>query len=122
MSLKQSAINFLDKVVEGKIEEAFEKYVDASFVHHNAFFKGDRASLITAMKEEDQMNPQKEIRTIHALQDGNMVCVFSHVKQNPSDRGWAVSHLFRFNNEKIAEMWDVGMEVPEEEINENGVF
>lgn len=34
----------------------------------------------------------------------------------------AVVHLFRFENGRIAEFWDVGQAVPENPVNEHGMF
>jgi len=51
-----------------------------------------------------------------------MVAVFSHVKHRQEDAGFAVVHICRFELDKIVEMWDVGMQIPENLPNENGVF
>ena len=57
-----------------------------------------------------------------ALEDGDRVAVFSHVKQNPEDRGAAVVHIFRFAGNHIVEMWDLGQQIPDDMPNENGMF
>jgi predicted SnoaL-like aldol condensation-catalyzing enzyme len=44
------------------------------------------------------------------------------VRQNPHDRGGVVVHVFRFDGERIAELWDVGQSIPEKMVNENGMF
>ena len=44
------------------------------------------------------------------------------MRQNPDDLGWAIIHIFRFQDNQIVEMWDVGQAVPEDSPNENGVF
>jgi predicted SnoaL-like aldol condensation-catalyzing enzyme len=51
-----------------------------------------------------------------------MVAVHSKVKQNTSDRGTALAHIFQFHNNKIVELWDIGQAVPEESPNEYGMF
>jgi predicted SnoaL-like aldol condensation-catalyzing enzyme len=40
----------------------------------------------------------------------------------PDDPGIALIHIFRFENEMIIEMWDLGEQIPSELINENGPF
>ncbi len=50
------------------------------------------------------------------------MAVFSHVRQKAGDRGVAVVHIFRFEAGRIVELWDVGQPVPEETVNENGMF
>lgn len=48
--------------------------------------------------------------------------VHSLVKQNPEDLGRAVVHIFRFQDNKIVELWDIGQPIPEDSPNENGMF
>jgi predicted SnoaL-like aldol condensation-catalyzing enzyme len=50
------------------------------------------------------------------------VAVHSRVQHTPADRGAALVHLFRFEGDRIAELWDVGQEVPAETPNANGMF
>ena len=122
LSNKTTAQNFLLEVASGKVDEAFEKYISPKFIHHNAYFKGDLESLKTAMKENATLNPQKQITILRVLGEENMVATHSHIKQNPTDLGAVVVHIFRFENEKIIELWDVGTGVPKEIINDYGIF
>jgi predicted SnoaL-like aldol condensation-catalyzing enzyme len=36
--------------------------------------------------------------------------------------GGAVVHIFRFEGGLIVELWDVGQDVPEQSVSENGMF
>lgn len=74
------------------------------------------------MEENAVQNPDKILEVQMALQDGDRVAVFSRIRQRPDDRGGAVVHLFRFEGDRVAELWDVGQAVPEERVNENGMF
>lgn len=121
-SKKEIAMAFLNLVVSGKIDEGYDLYVAEEFRHHNPYFKGDRQSLLNAMKENAIANPDKIFEIKRALQDGNLVAVHSHVRQNPGDPGAAVVHIFRFFEDRIVELWDVGMPAPKDNINENGIF
>jgi predicted SnoaL-like aldol condensation-catalyzing enzyme len=120
--LKDAAIEFLTLVASGKVSEAYDRHVAAGFRHHNPYFRGDATSLKEAMQTNATKNPAKVLEVQRALQDGNEVAVFSRVRQHPSDRGGAVVHIFRFEEDRIAELWDIGQAVPENSINENGMF
>jgi len=50
------------------------------------------------------------------------VVTHSRVQQKPSDLGAAVVHIFRCENGKIVELWDLGQPVPEESPNQYGMF
>jgi len=119
---KQVASDFLMLASKGQAREAFDKYSGNNFKHHNIYFKGDSESLIKAMEDNAIKNPDKTLDIKRILQDGNLVATHSHVRQNPADPGGAVVHIFRFENDKIAELWDLGQAVPLETVNENGIF
>jgi predicted SnoaL-like aldol condensation-catalyzing enzyme len=121
-SLKEKSIDFLHRAAKGDSRKAFELYVNKNMKHHNVYFKSDAKTLMIAMEENAKTSPEK-IFTIHrALEDGDLVAVHSHIQPNADHLGYAVMHIFRFESGKISEMWDFGQEVPEECVNENGMF
>ena len=115
-SRKQAAVAFLRLASSGQVKEAYRSYVGANFRHHNPYFKGDAATLMAAM------NPNKAIEIHHALEEGDLVAVHARVTFRPGDRGVATVHVFRFEGDRIVELWDVGQPVPENSPNENGMF
>jgi len=121
-SHKDSAIEFLTLAASGRVEEAYARLVGPGFRHHNPYFRGDAASLKEAMQANATKNPDKLLEVQRALQDGAQVAVFSRVRQHPNDLGGAVVHIFRFEGNRIAEFWDIGQAVPENSVNENGMF
>jgi predicted SnoaL-like aldol condensation-catalyzing enzyme len=121
-SHKDAAVDFLGLVARGKVSEAYEKHVGVGFRHHNPYFRGDAASLMEGMQQNAAKNPNKQLEIQSAIQEGDRVAVFSNVRQNPQERGTAVVHIFRFDQDRIVELWDVGQPVPEKSVNENGMF
>ena len=121
-SLKDAAIEFLTLAASGKVSDAYARHVGFGFRHHNPNFRGDATSLKDAMQEDATKNPNKMLKVQRALQDGNEVAVLSHVQQHPGDRGAAVVHIFRFEGGRIVELWDLGQALPENPVNEHGMF
>jgi predicted SnoaL-like aldol condensation-catalyzing enzyme len=74
------------------------------------------------MEENAVKNPNKLLEVKHVLEDGNLVAVHSHIRQSPEDLGGAVVHIFRFQDDRIAELWDLGQPIPKDSLNENGMF
>jgi predicted SnoaL-like aldol condensation-catalyzing enzyme len=122
MTKKEIAQHFLRLTSQGASREAFDRYVNDSFKHHNAYFKGDRHTLMAAMEENATQNPNKIFEIQRALEDGDLVAVHSRVQLAKGDLELAIMHIFRFDNDKIVELWDFGQAVPAEIINENGMF
>ena len=119
---KTIAQEFLQLTAIGDSRKAFALYVGKEFKHHNVYFKGDAETLMVAMEESAKANPDRIFEIQRALEDGNLVAVHSRVRQNPSDLGVALIHVFRFEIDKIVELWDLGQAVPENSVNENGMF
>ena len=122
MNRKEKATGFLQLIIAGDIREAYRIYTGKDFKHHNAYFKGDKESLTRAMEDEDRQNPDKIFNIQRVLEDGDFVAVHSHLKRNPEDPGIAVVHIFRFDNDIIVEFWDVAQFIPQDMVNENGMF
>lgn len=121
-TLKEKAVSFLQLAASREVREAYDRFTGPDFRHHNPFFRGDADSLMLAMEENAIKNPQKVLEVKRVIEDGDIVAVHSHVKQNQDDIGVAVVHIFRFHNDLIVELWDVGQPIPENSPNENGAF
>jgi predicted SnoaL-like aldol condensation-catalyzing enzyme len=120
--LKDAATTFLRLAAKGDVDAAYDRHVAAGFRHHNPFFRGDATSLREAMRENAEQNPDRVLEIQRTLRDGDLVAVHSRVRQRPDEPGAAVVHLFRFENGRIAELWDVGQPQPELPLNEHGMF
>jgi predicted SnoaL-like aldol condensation-catalyzing enzyme len=122
LSNKEKAVSFLQFVASGKVREAYQTYIGPDFRHHNPYFRGDAESLMIAMEENAALNPNKILEVKLAMQEKEKVAVYSHVRQHPDDLGVAVVHIFRFQDNQIVELWDMGQPIPEDSPNENGMF
>jgi predicted SnoaL-like aldol condensation-catalyzing enzyme len=122
MDLKKTAGIFLHMVSRGESDEAFERYASADFRHHNPYYPGDAASLSAGMKDVAREFPAIQLSIQRSLQDGDLVAVHSFIKVADNHIGSSVVHIFRFENGKIAEMWDIGQDVPGEIVNQYGMF
>ena len=123
MALKESAITFLKMAGSGDVTAAYEKFIASDFIHHNQYFKGDRESLMKAMEEAHKKSPNKSIEVKHVYQDGNTIITHSQVfRRDPNAASIAVVHIFRFENNRVVELWDLGQEMMKTSPNENGAF
>jgi len=120
--LKSKAQAFLQAVSSNNIREGYDLYVGENFKHHNVYYKGDAESLKTAMEESDKIFPNKKFEIKQMIREGNFVVAHSCAKLNPDEPGYALIHIFRFENEMIVELWDLGQQIPSVLVNENGPF
>lgn len=122
MSNKQVALDFLNTIVAGKIDEAYEHYVDMSGKHHNVYYPAGFSVLKQGMKDSEKEFPNKKFKTYLALEDGDLVAVYSHVTLVPKEKEVAVVHMFRIQGGRIVEMWDTGQILPQDMPNSDGAF
>ena len=121
-SHKTAAQGFLKLAASGDVRRAFSMYAGDGFRHHNPHFPGTADALITAMEDSARQNPEKTIEFKRLLEEDDQVCVLSHVRMKPDDRGVAVVHIFRFEHDRIVELWDLAQPIPERLPNANGMF
>jgi len=119
---RETAIAFLKLAASGKVSEAFAQYVGADFRHHNPYFAGDARSLKAGMMEAHEKFPNTTLEVQHSFAEGYLVAVHSRVRHSPDTPEIAVVHIFRFEDRRITEMWDIGIEAPKSSPNENGMF
>src|SRR5438552_17269805 len=119
---KQSAISFLNLASSGKLDEAYGNYIGPNFRHHNPYFPGDAESLKAGMAEAHAKFPDTTLEVQHVFEEDDLVAVHSRVQRAPDTPAIAVVHIFRFEGDRIAELWDIGQEEPKDSPNENGMF
>ena len=68
---KGAAIAFLELASSGKVNDAYSKFVDPGFKHHNPFFEGSAESLKTGMEENARQNPNKVLEVKRAIAEGD---------------------------------------------------
>jgi predicted SnoaL-like aldol condensation-catalyzing enzyme len=122
MTNKQIAKAFLTDVTAGRIEPAYDQYVDMGGKHHNAYFAAGFPVLRRAMIENEVQLPNKAFEIQHIAEDGDIVMVHSKVRLSPEMPVMATVHIFRFKDGKIVEMWDLSQPEPEDMPNEDSMF
>jgi predicted SnoaL-like aldol condensation-catalyzing enzyme len=120
MNQKEISTLFLQTCALGNPRDAYDKYVALNFIHHNQYFKGDRESLLIAMEEARKTSPNKTFVIKQLIEEGDRVFAHSHLTKETIDL--TVVHMFRFEENKIAELWDVAQVISKDSPNENGLF
>jgi predicted SnoaL-like aldol condensation-catalyzing enzyme len=123
MGCKEIATNFLALVIAGQVKKAYDDHVDGShFQHHNPYFEGNVASLRDGMEQNEKVQPGKKLVVYHVIEDDDLVAVHSHLIVKKGELEMAVVHIFRFQDNKIVELWDIAQQVPKEMTNQFGMF
>jgi predicted SnoaL-like aldol condensation-catalyzing enzyme len=94
--------------------------VDAK--HHNQYFPAGMAVLIDAIAAASVEKPDSTFTVKRVVADGDVVVLHSHVVHSPGEPGYTVFHMFRFEDDRIAELWDVGQMISADSPNADGAF
>jgi predicted SnoaL-like aldol condensation-catalyzing enzyme len=119
---KKAVLEFYDKALNQKDFEAASKYFGPNYIQHNPGapdgIEGFKAFI--AMRKEKTPNAKSEIK--RAFAEGDYVILHVHSVREPGERGVAIVDIFRLENGKIVEHWDVVQPIPEKTANSNGMF
>ncbi len=105
-----------------KPEEAVAKYLGPQYRQHNPGAKDGPEPFIGLVKWFAQTYPDFRIEPKRSIAEGDYVVLHSHLVRKPGERGMAVVDIFRLENGKIVEHWDVVQEIPETPANNNTMF
>ena len=105
-----------------KPEEAVAKYLGPNYRQHNPGAADGPEPFIGIVKRFAQIFPEFRMEPKRIIAEGDYVVLHSHLILKPGDRGTAVVDIFRLENGKIVEHWDVVQEVPETSANNNTMF
>lgn len=123
MSKKEIAVSFLKMAATGDVRAAYERFVAPQMIHHNQYFRGDRQSLMEAMEEAHRKSPNRSIDIKRVITEDNIVVTHSLVtRQNLQESQIAVVHIFRFDHDRIVELWDLGQQIIADSPNQYGLF
>jgi predicted SnoaL-like aldol condensation-catalyzing enzyme len=116
------AIEFLRRASAGHARDVMRRYAAPDFVHHNPYFSSDADTLATAMDESARANPDKTLDIQRAIAEGPFVALHSRVQLKPGEAPVAVVHIFRVEDGRIHELWDVAQPAPDDSPNRVGMF
>ena len=91
---------------------AYEKFVAADLMQHSPAFPDGREGTIEALQKFYDANPQARFVVKRVIVDGDLAAVHYAGQLVPGSSGAAVVEIFRLENGKIVEHWDVFQGIP----------
>lgn len=103
------------------VRKAFMNYVSDNYIQHNPNILDCREAAVE-MLEPKFSNPEASFDIKRILVDGDLAVIHLHGKMNKTALGGAVADIYRLENGKIVEHWDVLQPVPENAVNPHPMF
>lgn len=119
---KKVVLDFYEKGLNKKDFEAASVHFGPRYTQHNpnAGDGPEGFKNFLAFLREKFPNSRSEIKRV--LADGDYVILHVHAVRTPGERGTAIIDIFKLENGKIVEHWDVAQPIPEKAANANGMF
>jgi predicted SnoaL-like aldol condensation-catalyzing enzyme len=103
-------------------DEAVARHLGSHYRQHNPGAADGPEPFINFVKWFAQTYPDYRWESKRIIAEGDHVVLHSHLIREPGDRGMAVVDIFRLEDGKIVEHWDVVQEIPETAANDNTMF
>src|SRR5882757_5616399 len=119
---KKAVVAFYEAGLNKKDFEAAAKYFGPKYIQHNPGAPDGVEGFKTFVDflRNKFPNSHSEIRRVFA--DGDFVILHVHAVREPGTLGRAIVDIFRLEDGKIVEHWDVAQDIPEKMPHNNGMF
>ena len=119
---RKTVLAFYEKGLNQKDADAALAHVGDRYVQHNpnAADGPDGFRKFIGFLREKFPNSHSEIK--RSFVDGDYVTLHVHAVREPGTRGNAIVDIFKLENGKIVEHWDVVQPIPENPANNNTMF
>ena len=119
---RKTVLAFYEKGLNQKDADAALAHVGDRYVQHNpnAADGPDGFRKFIGFLRDKFPNSHSEIKRSFA--DGDYVILHVHAVREPGSRGNAIVDIFKLENGKVVEHWDVVQPIPENPANNNTMF
>jgi predicted SnoaL-like aldol condensation-catalyzing enzyme len=119
---KKAIVAFYEAAINQRDFAEAQKYMGSRYTQHNPNAADGPEGLHKFLDflREKFPNGHSEIKRVFA--DGDYVILHVHAVREPGAPGSAIVDIFRLENGKVVEHWDVIQPVPEKAANSNGMF
>ncbi len=118
---KKNVVEFYDLIINRKDFESAKKYMADRYRQHNPRVADGPDGLRAHIEDLKNNFPDVRSEIKKVIAEGDYVVLHVHSRRTPI-RQLAIIEIFRLENGKIAEHWDVVQEIPETSLNPNGMF
>jgi predicted SnoaL-like aldol condensation-catalyzing enzyme len=102
--------------------EAMKLYGGPTYKQHNPHAPDGKDAFVQFFTEFYKTKKDTSVEIKRMIAEGDYVVVHVHSKLNKQDIGSAVMDIFRLENGKLVEHWDVMQQVPKNAANKNTMF
>ena len=119
---KKAVVEFYNKALNDKDFEAASRYLGPRYTQHNPSAADGPEGLKAFLGFLRDKFPRSHSEIKRVFAEGDYVILHVHAVREPGTRGRAIVDIFKLENGKVVEHWDVLQDVPETARNKNTMF
>ena len=119
---KKTVLAFYEAGLNQKDFETASKYIGSHYVQHNPTAPDGPEGFKTFLGFLREKFPDSHSDIKQVFADGDYVILHVHAIREKGTRGTAIVDIFKLEDGKIVEHWDVTQPIPEKSANTNGMF
>ncbi|MEV4087888.1 ester cyclase [Nonomuraea fuscirosea] len=121
-SNKQTVLDFYEAAFNEKDFDTVAKLVGDDYTQHNPQIADGPDGLQARLRHLKETFPALRVEVRRLLAEDDYVVGHVYAVREPGQRGTAIMDIFRLEDGKLIEHWDVMQEIPAEALNPNGMF
>ena len=119
---KSTALAFFDLAfVQRDAVAAADRYLGKTYTQHNPTIPDGPEAFKQFVPQWLASMPELSFDIKRVISEGDLVVLHYRLKTSPDDLGTAIVDIFRVEDGRVVEHWDVLQPVPAESANDNGM-
>jgi predicted SnoaL-like aldol condensation-catalyzing enzyme len=119
---KQLVLAFYHKIIGEKDYEGARQYMGSEYRQHAPYATDGHTGIAEWVRKFKEGFPQHRYEVKKVIAEGDLVVLHLHGMNGPNPHGESVVDIFRIENGKVVEHWDVIQPIPESADNANTMF
>lgn len=119
---KRAVLAFYDAALNQSDFSAAAVHFGAHYIQHNPMIADGIDGFRSFLQDLKMQFPELRSDIKRVFADGDFVILHVHAKRRPDELGLAIVDIFRLEQGKIVEHWDVRQPLAEGSANNNGMF
>ncbi|WP_433680841.1 nuclear transport factor 2 family protein [Nocardia sp. CA-119907] len=121
-SNKRTVLAFYEAAFNAKDFAATREFFGTHYTQHNPEIADGFDGLLARLTGLKEGFPKLRVEVKRIVAEGDYVVAHVHGVREPGERGLAIMDIFRLDEGKLIEHWDVIQPVPEQTVHTNGMF
>jgi predicted SnoaL-like aldol condensation-catalyzing enzyme len=119
---KTTVLAFYEAAINKRDFAAASRFIGPRYIQHNPLIADGREGLKIFLDYLQGSFPNLRAEVKRVFAEGDFVIVHTHGVREPGQRGSAIVDIFKLEDGKIVEHWDVIQPIPDSALNPNGML